>query len=127
METGQLLFYGNQALQLAAHLKEDDEAGRAQLFARLPALREFFEAACGLRAKGWKAQAIATRLRQHRMERIEAQPRVSWETRYQRALDAVFAMVQARAFELAGQEGTVKELAVRLLSDALEAAENLES
>ena len=28
---------------------------------------------------------------------------------------------------LAGQEGTVKELAVRLLSDALGAAENLES
>jgi hypothetical protein len=124
-EIGQLLFYDREIVQLASTNLAGDpsEASRAEIRDRLPVLGDFFEIATALRAKGWRAQAIAVRLRSKRMEIVKAQPRVSWDTRYERAVNAVLAVVEDRAFELAGSEGSIKELAVRLLTDALEAAE----
>jgi hypothetical protein len=130
-EIGRLLFTDVEVIEMAEVLAgaedlhdETDNATfaeiRAKILARLPAVRELYERALMLKSKGWGSGVIAADIRRLRLKLTHTEPRATDTAKYEKAVNAVYLAAKDRAFALGGNAA---ELTVRLLRDALAAAE----
>ena len=106
LEIGRLLYTDPEVLKMAQALSAcEDEATaaevRSKILARLPAVRELYEHALALKAKGWNAGAIAAGIR---------------------AVNALYREAQERAVTLVGPQEDVARLTAQLLEGALSLA-----
>jgi hypothetical protein len=109
LEIGRLLYTDPEVLKMAQALSAcEDEAieataaeVRSKILARLPAVRELYEHALALKAKGWNAGAIAAGIR---------------------AVNALYREAQERAVTLVGPQEDVARLTAQLLEGALSLA-----
>ena len=120
LEIGRLLYTDPEVLKMAQALSAcEDEAIeataaevrskilaraaelRSKILARLPAVRELYEHALALKAKGWNAGAIAAGIR---------------------AVNALYREAQERAVTLVGPQEDVARLTAQLLEGALSLA-----
>jgi hypothetical protein len=92
---------------------------RKAIFQEYPWLQRFYEEALALKKQGWGADAIVTLFRQQRLTATYTRARSTWEERYNAAVDAIYQLAQRRAIELLEPGVKIKDLARRLLKDAV--------